>query len=123
MGWSLYLGWGVIEGAQGAPFPNQGTLHKIINIYEFFMALFINSRAEGKLAMYGGLEMWDLNWQRGGRAHNRNELQPIAKITQFREEYDNSAVDKFAVLMLEPSSHQRHWRISGEISSLPLLHN
>ena len=69
--------------------------------------------------MYGGLEMGGLNWQWAGRAHNQNERQPITKMMQFREEYDNSAVDKFAVLMLEPSSHQRHWRISGEISSLP----
>ena len=77
------------------------------------MALFLNSTAGGKLEMYGGLEMWGLNWQRAERAHNHNELQTITKMMQFREEYDNSAVDKFAVLMLEPSSHQRHWRISG----------
>ena len=42
---------------------------------------------------------------------------------RIRDEYDNFSVDKFAVLMLEPSSHQRHWRFSGEISSGPLAYN
>ena len=111
------LRMGGIEGVQVAPIPYQGTLHKIINIYKFFMALFLNFRAGGTLEMYGGLEMSGCN---GGRAHNHNELQLIMKMKQFWEEYDNFTVDKFAVLMLEPGSHQRPWRISGEISSLSL---
>ena len=112
------LRMGGIEGVQGAPIPYQGTLYKMINIYKFIMALFSNFRAGGTLEMYEGLEMSGLN---GGRAHNHNELQLITKITQFRKEYDNFTVDKFAVLRLEPGSHQRPWRINGEISSLSLL--
>ena len=119
-GWVSVLRVGGSEGAQGVLIPYQGTLHKMINIYTFFMALFLNFRAGGTLEMYGGLEISCCN---GGRVHNNNELQLTTKMTQFREEYDNFTVftvDKFAVLMLEPGSHQRPWRISGEISSLSL---